>query len=449
MTEQLTARWSSRWTFILATTGAAVGLGNIWRFPYMAGTHGGSAFLMVYLACIVLFGLPILAAEIIIGRHARNNPVDALKAIAIENKVSKKWQALGWWGITGLVLILSFYSVVSGWSIAYFIKSISGVFQHMNAEQVGNTWGEFLSQPSKLLLWHSLFMFITICIVIRGVSKGLEKATNFMMPLLYIILISLVIFACSTGAAKQAVSFLFAFDYHQITPGIIIAAMGHAFFTLAVGAGAMLTYGAYAPKNINIMSSILIVALLDILVAILSGLAIFPIVFAYHLEPTSGPGLMFVTLPISFANMHYGSLISAGFFLLLFFASLTSSINLAEPIVITLQSKLKLSRKTASITAGVLAWAVGIISLLSFNLWQNFKFLNQTPFDLISNAATDIFLPVGGLGFAIIAGYILKKKITQEELKSSGKFIYALWRILIRYIVPVGIVVIFLNAFLK
>ena len=445
MTKQLTARWSSRWTFILATTGAAVGLGNIWRFPYMAGSHGGSAFLIVYLACIVLFGLPILAAEIIIGRHARNNPVDALKSIAIENKASRKWQALGWWGITALVLILSFYSVVSGWSIAYFLKSITGVFNHMNADQVGATWGEFLSHPGKLLLWHSLFMFITICIVIRGVSKGLEKATNFMMPLLYIILISLVIFACSTGATKQAVHFLFAFDYHKITLNIIFAAMGHAFFTLAVGAGAMLTYGAYAPKNINIISSILIVALLDILVAILSGLAIFPIVFAYHLAPTSGPGLMFVTLPISFANMHYGSLVSAGFFLLLFFASLTSSINLAEPIVITLQSKLKLSRKSASIIAGCLAWLVGIVSLLSFNVWQNVKFMGQTPFDLISNAATDIFLPVGGLGFAIIAGYILKKKITQDELQGSGKFIYTLWRVLTRYIAPIGIIIIFIK----
>lgn len=447
MTKELTARWSSRWTFILATTGAAVGLGNIWRFPYMAGSNGGSAFLIVYLTCIVLFGLPILAAEIIIGRHARSNPVDALKTISIENNTSKKWQALGWWGITSLVLILSFYSVVSGWSIAYFVKSISGVFNYMNAEQVGDTWGKFLSEPGKLLLWHSLFMLFTICIVIKGVSKGLEKATNFMMPLLYLILISLVIFACSTGATQQAVKFLFAFNYHQITPSIIIAAMGHAFFTLAVGAGAMLTYGAYAPKNINIISSILIVALLDILVAILSGLAIFPIVFAYHLEPTSGPGLMFVTLPISFANMHHGSLISAGFFLLLFFASLTSSINLAEPIVITLQSKLNLSRKTASIITGVLAWGVGITSLLSFNLWQNIKFLNQTPFDLISNAATDIFLPIGGLGFAIIAGYILKKNITQEELSGSGKFIYALWRVLIRYVVPVGITIIFLDVF--
>ena len=448
MTKQLTARWSSRWAFILAATGAAVGLGNIWRFPYLAGSNGGSAFLLIYLICIILFGLPILAAEIIIGRHTRNNPVNALQAIATEHNTSQKWQLLGWWGVIGLVLILSFYSVVSGWSIAYFIKSISGNFKNITADQAGQIWGDFLNQPLSLLGWHTVFMTITISIVMRGVNKGLEKTTNFMMPLLYLILISLVIFSCSTGAPKQAMKFLFTFNLHQITPGIIIAALGHAFFTLAVGAGAMLTYGAYAPKNINIMSSILVVAILDVLVAILAGMAIFPIVFAYHLAPTSGPGLMFVTLPVSFAHMHFGSLVSAGFFLLLFFASLTSSINLAEPIVITLQTKLQLPRKTASTIAGGSAWLLGIFSLLSFNIWQNVKFLNQNLFELISNAATDIFLPIGGLGFAIVAGYVLKKKITEEELQSSGKCIYTLWRTLIRYLVPCGIGVIFIHVFL-
>jgi neurotransmitter:Na+ symporter, NSS family len=440
-------RWSSRWAFILATTGAAVGLGNIWRFPYMAGNYGGSAFVIIYLLCVALIALPVLISEIILGRHGRKNPVDSLADIAKENNHSTKWKFLGWWGLLALILVLSFYSVVSGWSIAYFIKSISGQFNQMTPDQVGQTWGNFLSNPWRLLSWNTAFMVLTIGIVIRGISKGIEKATHIMMPILYLILISLVIFSCVTGDAHKAFSYLFAFKLSDVTPTIVIAAMGHAFFTLAVGAGAMLMYGAYAPKNINIVSTVLIVTVLDIAVAILAGLAIFPLVFAYNLEPTSGPGLMFITLPIAFAKMHFGNIVGAGFFLLLFFASLTSSINLAEPVIVTLINKLQISRKKAALITGAAAWFLGVFSILSFNQWKNIKLLHQTLFDLISNATTDIFLPIGGLGFAIVAGYIMKKTQSQDELAASGHKVYSLWRFLIRYVAPIGIVIVLISAF--
>lgn len=312
--QQLKEQWSSKWAFILAATGAAVGLGNVWRFPYMAGSNGGSAFVLVYLLCVIIIGLPIMIAEILIGRRAKQNPVSALETLAKESGHTKKWGLLGWWGALALLLVLSFYSVVSGWSIAYLFRSFSDTFSGMSPTQIGNFWQRFLANPWQLLAWHTVFMSLTIGVIIRGVKKGLEKATKFMMPALYVILLVLVIYAAMVGDFRQAFHFLFDFNIEKITPVIIIAAMGHAFFTLALGAGAMLTYGAYVPKRVNISSAVCIVAGLDVLVAILSGLAIFPLVFAHHLAANSGPGLMFVTLPIAFAHIPGGALIGGLFF---------------------------------------------------------------------------------------------------------------------------------------
>lgn len=438
-------QWSSKWAFILAATGAAVGLGNVWRFPYMAGTHGGSAFVILYLICVVLIGLPIMIAEILIGRRAKSNPVSALALLAKESDRSVKWQALGWWGALALLLVLSFYSMVSGWSIAYLVHTITTGFHGQSAQAITHHWLNFLANPLQLIAWHTLFMILTITVIIRGVQAGLEKATKFMMPALYLILFLLVIFAAKIGDFKHALHFLFDFHLDKITPAIVVAAMGHAFFTLALGAGAMLTYGAYVPKKVNIANTVAIVAFLDVLVAILSGLAIFPLVFAYHLAPNSGPGLMYVTLPIAFAHFPLGSLIGSLFFLLLLFAAWTSSINLAEPMVIILQNKLRLTRTFAAILVGSLAWFIGLGSALSFNVWKHEKlFHTYTIFDVATNLPTDIILPIGGLGFAIFTGFIMKRKFTAEEVDPR---IYKLWRFLIRTIAPAAIVIIFLSTF--
>lgn len=437
-------QWSSKRAFILAATGAAVGLGNVWRFPYMAGSHGGSAFLLVYIICVVLIGLPIMVAEIIIGRHARQNPVDACATVAKQSGHTTQWKWLGWWGALALILVLSFYSVVSGWSIAYLIKSVGGVFKDASASQVGATWAHFLANPWRLLLWHTVFMVLTIGVVMRGVQAGLERATKWMMPALYLILIILVINAAYSGNFKHAVHFLFDFKISSITPNVVISAMGHAFFTLALGAGAMLMYGAYVPKKVGIPSAVCIVAGLDVLVAILAGLAIFPIVFEYHLSPSSGPGLMFVTLPVAFSHMDAGSWIAALFFLLLLFAAWTSSINLAEPLVTIFMNRLQLSRKAAALLIGLFAWALGIGSLLSFNLWQHVKIFGKyTVFSVATSVPTDIILPLGGLGFAIVAGWVMTKKATQKEVKPP---VYKTWRFLVRYIAPLGILIVFITS---
>ncbi len=439
-------QWSSKWAFILAATGAAVGLGNVWRFPYMAGTHGGSAFVLVYLLAVIIIGLPIMIAEILIGRRARLNPVDAMRTLAIENKHTPLWGLVGWLGALALLLILSFYSVVSGWSIAYLFHSLSGQFHNMSAKQVSAVWSHFLASPWQMLGWHTLFMVLTIGVIIRGVQQGLEKATKFMMPGLYLILIALVIYAAIVGDFKQALHFLFDFKISAITSSVLISAVGHAFFTLALGAGAMLTYGIYVPKKVSLGQSVIIVAALDILVAFLSGLAIFPLVFAHHLTPSSGPGLMFVSLPIAFAHISGGSIIGGLFFLLLLFAAWTSSINLAEPLVSILMKRANFSRTVAGITVGAFAWFIGIGSVLSFNVWQNVKLFGKfTVFGVATNLPTDILLPIGGMGFALFAGWVMSRKSTEEEVNTK-RFIYIVWRLLVRYIAPLGILLVFISS---
>jgi len=444
---QLQDQWSSKWAFILAATGAAVGLGNIWRFPYMAGVNGGSAFVVVYLICVAIIGLPIMVAEILIGRRGRRNPVDSLTVIAKENGHSRHWGLLGWWGALALLLVLSFYSVVAGWCIAYLFRSFSGEFTHTTPAQITAIWHHFLSNPWHLLGWHTLFMTMTMGVIVCGVQQGLERATKIMMPLLYVILAVLVVYAAIIGDFSKAAHFLFDFNIHKITTGVVISAMGHAFFSLALGAGAMLMYGAYVPKKVNITNAVAIVAVLDVLVAILSGLAIFPLVFAYHLPPQSGPGLMFETLPIAFSQISGGAFIGGLFFILLIFAAWTSSINLAEPLIAITMARLKVKRVVAAPIIGVLAWLLGIGSLLSFNVWRNVKFFHTfSVFDAATAIPTDIILPIGGLGFALFAGWIMKTRASRNELQSTKPMIYHAWHFLVRYIAPAGIVIIFISS---
>lgn len=441
---KITELWSSKLAFIIAATGAAVGLGNVWRFPYMAGSNGGSAFVLIYILCVLLIGLPTMIAELLIGRRARQNPVTALQNLAVEAGATRKWGFLGWFGALALIMILSFYSVVSGWSIAYIVRSFSGDFHNLNATQVTGLWNNFLASPWHMLFYHTFFMVLTIGVIIKGVQKGLERATKLMMPALYLILLGLVIYAGIVGDFKQAFHFLFDFDSSKITTTIVIAAMGHAFFTLALGAGAMLMYGAYVPKGVNLAQSVVIVAGLDVLVAFLSGMAIFPIVFADHLAPNSGPGLMFVTLPITFAHMKGGSIVGGLFFFLLLFAAWTASINLAEPLVNIAMKYLQWGRTRCAILIGFLAWFLGIGSLLSFNVWKHVEFLHQySVFDVATNVPTDFILPIGGLGFAIFAGWVMKKSATKSEVPAA---IYPYWRFLVRYVATAGILVIFISS---
>ena len=442
-------QWSSKIAFILATTGAAVGLGNIWKFPYMAGSHGGSAFFFVYIICVLLVGIPVMIAEMLLGIRGRMNTVDTMRILAQEVGAHPRWQWVGWWGSLGLLFVLSFYSVVSGWALAYFFKALSGQFQGLLPLQIVDIWKDFLNDPGWLMVWHTAFMSLTFFIVHFGVHRGLERASNIMMPLLFIVLTLLAIYGSQTPGLESSLSFLFSFDIEKLTPAIVVSALGHAFFTLAIGAGCILVYGSYLAPKTPIFSTVIVISFLDVLVAVLAGIAIFPLVFTYGLSPTEGPGLMFEVLPIAFSQMPYGNIIGILFFLLLIMAAWTSTISLAEPLVIILVERLKLSRTMSCIWIGLLAWILGIGSVLSFNYWSKVVIFEEWNFfGAITDMSTNIILPLGGLAFAIFAGWYLPSSVSQQELQFKNNILFNIWRALIRYIAPLGIIAIILKSWL-
>lgn len=447
MPTQTPEQWSSKLGFILATTGAAVGLGNIWKFPYMAGTHGGSAFVLVYMVCVLVIGVPLMFAEMLIGRMGQHNPVNSLTILAKRYNCHPAWPTLGWLGACTLWLVLSFYSVVAGWSIYYLIETLMGHLQGLNASHIHAMWQGFMASPGQLAACHTAFMCLTLWVVNRGVQQGLERASKYMMPCLFGILIVLVGYGASLAGFEQAWHFLFAVRLDDITSSVIISAMGHAFFTLAVGAGCILVYGAYVPQKQPIGPSIAWIVSLDVLVAVLAGMAIFPLVFTYHLPPQSGPGLMFEALPVAFAQMGGGIFFGALFFLLLIFAAWTSSISLAEPLVMMLTERTAWSRCTASCWVGGSAWLMGMVCLMSFNVLHHVLiFQHWDIFDAITDLTTNLMLPIGGLGFAWFAGRCLPAKAAQQALQLPHTLQFTLWRMAIRWWTPLGILIVLLQA---
>lgn len=440
---QRTGQWTSSVGFVLATSGAAVGLGNIWMFPYVTGMNGGGAFVMIYLLCILLIGIPVMMSEALIGRYGNQNPIDSIDKMAVASRASRKWRFLGLWGALALILVLSFYSVVSGWSIAYLFKTLSGQFVGADQTLIKNIWGQLMGSPLMLLLYHTLFMLLTMGVVALGIEKGLERASKIMMPGLIVILILLVIFGMFSGHFVESLKFLFMPDFSQITPKSVLAAMGLSFFTLALGAGCIVAYASYLPQKTPITSNILKIVALDSCVALLAGMAIFPSVFAYGLTPQAGPGLMFEVLPTAFSQMPAGVFIGSLFFLLLLFAAWTSSVSLAEPLVAMLTERLHMTRNQAVVLVGGVAWVMGIGVLLSFNLWEQVKLFGQfTLFDIATELPTKVILPTGGLLFAIFAGYCVKESLAQQALILKSDSLFKLWRFLIRYVSPVAILVV-------
>ena len=436
--------WSSRWTFILAATGSAVGLGNIWKFPYMAGDNGGGAFVLVYLACICIIGLPIMLGEIMIGRRGRSSPANSMRSLAVEANTSSAWTLLGATGALAGLLILSFYSVAAGWAMSYVFNG----FQNITAESSSASFNNLLSSPSSLIFWHTLFISITVLIVARGILKGLEKWINTLMPILFLIILLLCVYAMQTGAFLEGLRYLFMPDFSKINPQVMLEALGQAFFTLSLGMGAIMAYGAYMPANQNIGKTAISVAALDTGVALLAGIAIFPIVFANGLAPSEGPGLVFVTLPIAFSAMPFGILFGTLFFVLLSIAALSSSISLIEPGVAWLIESLRIKRKTATILLGFTAWFIGLFSALSFNLISEFTIFGRNFFDATDFLTSQIMLPLGGIFIAIFVGWIMKKEHVLEGLGFKEDIIFKAWYFSVRYIAPVLVGLVFLNFFI-
>ena len=446
-------QWSSRLAFILAATGSAVGLGNIWKFPYIAGENGGGAFVLVYLLCIAVIGIPIMMAEVMIGRRGRQSPINTMRTLAYEEKVSPRWIWLGWAGVLAGFLILSYYSVIAGWALAYVFRVGSGLFTGLTADGVQSIFNNLVGEPERLLAWHTIFMVMTMMVVARGVSGGLEKAVRLLMPALFVLLFVLVGYAWNSGSFDQGVSFLFEPDFSKITANGVLIAMGHAFFTLSLGMGAIMVYGSYLPDNASIAKTSIAVSLMDTTVALLAGLAIFPIVFANGLEPAAGPGLIFQTLPIAFGHMEGGAFFGMLFFILLVFAAWTSAISLIEPAVAWLVENKGMTRVFASMVAGGMTWLFGLLTVFSVNIWSEVKLLSAIPvfkdstiFDLLDYLTANIMLPLGGLLIAIFAAWKMSRESSMDELAMGDGFFYHQWRFLVHYVTPVAVTIIFLNA---
>ena len=453
-------QWSSRLAFILAATGSAVGLGNIWKSPYITGENGGGAFVLVYLLCVCLVGIPVMMAEIMLGRRGRQSPINAMEWLARSEGVSPHWRLLGWSGVVAGFLILSYYSVIAGWALAYVFRAVGGAFEGLGPEGVKALFDRFVGDPEALLAWHTIFMVLTMIVVARGVRSGLERAVTLLMPALFVLLLILVGYALSTGAFGQGLDFLFKPDFGKLlfhcevvngrehcefSGSPVLIAMGHAFFTLSLGMGAIMVYGSYMPKGVSIARSSFVIAIADTLVALLAGMAIFPIVFANGLEPGAGPGLIFQTLPVAFGAMPGGRLFGTLFFVLLVFAAWSSAISLVEPAVAWLVENRGMSRVRASVWTGFWVWLCGLVTIFSFNIGRDWRLWGKTGFDLLDYLTANIMLPLGGLCIALFAGWVMRRASSEDEL-AMGRLGFGLWWGVIRYVSPLLVLVVFMHA---
>lgn len=440
------AQFATRLGIIATTVGSAVGLGNIWRFPYEAGNNGGGAFLICYLLCIVALGIPVLCAEFAIGRSTQSNIFGAFRQL----KASGKWHWVGYIGIVASIMILSFYSVVAGWTMEYLYQSISGGLNFAGRDAFHNHFTAFSSSNWRSILWTVIFLLCNYVIVVRGVKKGIEKMSNIMMPALFILLIIFCINSLMMPNASEGLSFLFTPDFSKITPKVIVSALGQAFFSLSLGLGTMMTYGSYFAKATRIVRSATITASLDTLVAILAGVIIFPAVFSFGMSPVQGPALVFEVLPSIFAQMPGAQIWSILFFFLLFLASLTSTISMSEVSIAFLTEEKKMSRTKASTLNLLIALIGGVLSALSFGYFSDKSFFGLCSLDFFSFfdfTSSNILLPLGGMLISIFAGWILERSRLKDTLTNEGKIgvkTFSLLVLCLKFVAPIGIFLIFL-----
>ena len=426
--------WSSRLTYILATTGAAVGLGNIWKFPYIAGENGGGAFVLMYLLCILLLGIPIMVGEVMLGRTGRANPVHAMLTQARSAGVSKGWSLIGIMGVFAGIMILMYYSVVAGWSLEYVFQSATSSYMGKSPTDVAAGFGVFAQDTTRQLIWHSAFITVTAFIVGLGVMRGIGNAVNILMPILFMLLLMLLWYAFKNGEFARGLTFMFSADFSKLTGESLLTAMGHAFFTLSLGMGTIMVYGSYMPEHQSIPSATVSVAFLDTLIALIAGMAIFPLVFASGLEPGSGPGLLFETLPIAFSDMWGGAFFGTGFFVLVSIAALSSSISLIEPGIAWLE-KLGITRIAATIGLALLCWLGGVASIYSDEVFNTLDFLTA-----------NIMLPLGGLLIAIFVGWKLGYTRVRKEITGISNGVFNVWFVVLRFITPIGVIVVFYES---
>lgn len=444
--------WTRKSTFIFAAAGSAIGLGNLWKFPYMVGENGGGAFVLIYLACVLLIGLPIMMSESIVGKYSKGNAIDAISVTALRSNASQWWKSTAIIGMIGIFFILSFYSVIAGWAFDYTYHFAAGDFAGKSVGEVGTFFQKLLENPKQLIIWHSVFMLLTALIISRGAKAGIEKSLDIMMPVLFILLIAIVIYSmAATGKFSQTLTYMFSADFSKITPIVVINALGQAFFSLSLGMCVIMTYAAYMREDVSITESSIYVTALDTGMALLAGLAIFPIVFANDMSVGSGPGLLFVTLSTAFAQLGtIGSILGVAFFFLVILAAISSSISMVEPFVKWCEEHFKINRIAITFIYCFVVWLVGLITVFSFNLWKDVDVLGtgKTPFDLLDFVTSSIILPLGGLLVALYVGWGLSPKISREELFKLNGFFFVLWLFIVRFIAPILISVVFISSIL-
>lgn len=448
-----TRHWSSNLLFLIIAIGTEAGIANVWKFSYLAGANGGGLFVALYFLALFLIAIPALMAEMLIGRHGGKSVPGTMNVLVTRDGIAPFWKSFGVLASASVILILSYYFVICGWMLDYFVFGLRGGFKNIDAEGANAAYQAILSNPARMLLFSGIIIATTAIVIARGINKGIERVSGVLTPLRFVILFLLLIYSTIFADFGRAASFLFSIDLSKLTAGVVVTAFGQAFFSLGIGVGVMMMMGAYMKREYSITRGVLTVAIAQGLVALIAGLSIFPLVFTYGLEPTQGPGLIFVTLPVAFAQMPYGQIFGTLLFLLLSFAALTATIVIQEPIVAALEEYTNWSRPALAYSTGFVIWLMGFVTVLSFNHWSDVHPLQwlgiesvRTPFELIDYLTSNLMMPLGGLMVALIAGWALSRKAVCDELGLGDGTAFKLWYLATRYLVPVAILIIFYSV---
>jgi NSS family neurotransmitter:Na+ symporter len=453
LVEETRQAWSSRPAFLLATIGGAVGLGNLWRFPYVAGEYGGGAFVLMYLGFVLLVGVPWMAAEMLLGRRGHRSPINAIAALVHDENAKPFWRLIGWISIIVPFLGLTYYAVVAGWAIDYLGLALRGAFAGFDGSSSGDTFNLRIDEPGYQATLHGLFVALTVWVVANGVNRGIERATKILMPALFAVMLVIVAYGAVRGDFAAAARFLFKPDFAALSGEAVLVALGQMLFSLGIGVGLMITYASYMPREFSLRTSASVICIGDTLAALLAGFAIFPIVFASSLDPAEGPGLIFVTLPIAFGNMPGGQVIGILFFILLIFAAYTSAIGMLEPVVAWLEEKRPGRRKQMAMIAGFVIWVVGLGSVFSFNILADFRPLafvgiDKTIFGITDFTVANILSTSNAFLIAVFAGWVLRSKVVDEEFRDDSTRWKSYWRVANRYLAPAALLVVFVDLVL-
>ena len=441
-------QWSSKWGFLMASIGGAVGLGNIWRFPYITGENGGGAFVLIYIAAVLFVAIPILIAELQLGKRGHKDIVSGTRNVAVAAGKSKYWGIIGWMGMLAAFFVLTYYSVIAGQVIDYVFQSAIGTFTSGTQEAARAHFDTLEQNPWRMMVGHTVIMLITISVVARGIQGGVEKAAKFLMPTFFVMLMAMFFYAMVAGDFGRGFEYMFTFDFSKVTANTVLIAIGQAFFSIGIGFGYMLAFGSYLSKEISIPQTSVIISLADAGVAIIAGLVIFPLVFQFGLEPGQGPDLIFRILPMVFNQMNLGAIVGSIFFLLLTFAALSSAIAILQPAVSYLEESWGMSVKKAAVSAGGVAWFLGIGSVLSYNYWAEFYplsfiegFDTSTVMGVIDFITANYMMLGGGILIAVFVGWSFKPGWAESEFKKENQLLFTIWLWLARVFAPASVAI--------